>query len=381
MASAFVVDAPGSVDTGLVATATPGEKIEGLDWVQVGHPLPNEASVLAGRKALNLARHVVRDGCLVVLLSGGASAGLAVPVPGLTLREKVEATQSLLLGGVAIDGVNCVRKHLSLLKGGWLGAAASGTVVTLAISDVVAPDPDDPAVIGSGPTAGDPTTFADALKVVNGPAVRPGFPDAARRILEEGFWGKREETPKPDDARLKHSKFHVIGSRLDALKSAAQEAANLGYQVITISDPVVGEARLAGAGYPSQVLGLTQQSGRPLGPLCVLSAGETTVEVDGSGHGGRNQEFVLAAANMLGGWCESTVLASIGTDGVDGPTDAAGAMVDTTTLKRARERGLAEPEHYLDRNDSYTFFNHLGDLVRLGATQTNVGDLQVLLSE
>jgi len=381
MASAFVVDAPGVVDAGLVATTTPGENIESLEWLQVGHPLPNEASVLAGRKALELARHVGRDGRLVVLLSGGASAGLAVPVPGLTLREKVEATQSLLQGGVPIDGVNCVRKHLSLVKGGWLGAAVSGAATTLAISDVVEPDPDNPAVIGSGPTAGDPTTFEDALKVVNGSAVRAGFPDTARSILEEGLCGRREETPKPDDERLKHSKFCVIGSRLDALKSAAHEASNLGYQVITISDPVVGEARLASAGYLSHVLGLTQPSGTLLGPVCVLSAGETTVEVTGSGHGGRNQEFALAAAQLLDGWFENTVLASIGTDGVDGPTDAAGAMVDTTTLKRARERGLAAPEHYLDRNDSYTFFDHLGDLVRLGSTQTNVGDLQVLLSE
>lgn len=381
MASAFVVDAPGLVDAGLVATASPGENIESLEWVQVGHPLPNEESVLAGRKVLDLARHVARDERLVVLLSGGASAGLSVPVPGLTLREKIEATQSLLRGGVAIDAVNCVRKHLSVLKGGWLGAAVSGSVVTLAISDVVAPVADDPTVIGSGLTAGDPTTFADALEVVNAPAVRTRFPETARRILEEGLCGKREETPKPDDKRLKHSKFRVIGSRLDALRSAAQEAVNLGYYVITIPDPVVGEARFAGAGYLNHVLGLTRQSGKLLGPVCVLSAGETTVEVAGSGHGGRNQEFVLAAAQMLSGWSHDTVLASIGTDGIDGPTDAAGAMVDTTTLQRARERGLAAPGHYLDRNDSYAFFDHLGDLVRLGPTQTNVGDLQVLLSE
>jgi len=381
MASAFVVEASGLVDAGLVATATLGENIESLEWVQVGHPLPNEESVLAGRKALDLARHVARDERLVVLLSGGASAGLSVPVPGLTLREKIEATQSLLRAGVAIDAVNCVRKHLSVLKGGWLGAAVSGSVVTLAISDVVAPVPDDPTVIGSGLTAGDPTTFADALEVVNGPAVRTSFPERARRILEEGLCGKREETPKPDDKRLKHSKFRVIGSRLDALRSAAHEAANLGYYVITIQDPVVGEARFAGAGYLSHVLGLTRKSGKLLGPMCVLSAGETTVEVTGCGRGGRNQEFVLAAAQMLSGWSHDTVLASIGTDGIDGPTDAAGAMVDTTTLQRARERGLAAPAHYLDRNDSYAFFDHLGDLVRLGPTQTNVGDLQVLLSE
>ena len=376
MAATFVRGCSQSIRAGLVAGTTGDEGLVPLEYQSVGHPVPNEASVVAGRRALALAQQVADGELLVVLLSGGASAGFAAPVEGLTLDDKIGATQALLRGGVAIDGVNCVRKHLSALKGGWLAVAAKGRVLTLAISDVVGPHPDDPAVIGSAPTAPDPTHFADAIKTADLGAVRPAFPPAARAALERGCRGELPETPKPGDPRLRRSQVHVIGSRLDAVRGAARVAATLGYSVRTVARPVVGEARRAGESYVREVAALVRQGPRP---ACILSAGETTVEVKGAGRGGRNQEFALAAARALGRHHACAVLASVGTDGIDGPTDAAGAIVDTTTLTRANQRGLKEPVHYLEANDSYAFFDALSDLIRLPETKTNVGDLQVVL--
>ena len=376
MASAFLDGWSDPVRGGLVAGTTGGEDIGPLEWHRVGHPVPDDASAVAGRRALTLAGQVPGDGLLVVLLSGGASAALAVPVPGLTLAEKIGATGALLHGGVAIGGVNCVRKHLSAVKGGWLAVATTGPVMTLAISDVVDPVPDDPAVIGSGPTAPDPTDFAAALRVADGVTVRSAFPSAARRVLERGRAGELSETPKPGDVRLRRSRVHVIGSRVDALQAAARAAASLGYHVVTLTQPVVGEARVAGDTHVRAVARWVRDIPRP---VCIVSAGETTVHVTGSGRGGRNQEFALGAAPIMGELFDLAALASVGTDGVDGPTDAAGAVVDTSTLARAGARGLSTPDRYLQANDSHTFLAGLDDLVRVGPTDTNVGDLQVML--
>ena len=376
MAAAYLAGRGEGVRAGLVAAPTrPADVDLGLlEWMRAGHPVPDGGSLAAGRRALALAERVAGGGLLVLLLSGGASAVLAAPVPGLSLDDKVQATRSLLDAGVPIDRINCVRKHLSAIKGGWLAAAARGAVVTLAISDVVGPLPDDPAVIGSGPTAPDPTSYAEALEVVSESRILATFPRSALRVLEEGRRGQRAETPKPDDARLRRTRTVVIGNRCDALESAARCAAGLGYDVVTLPAPVVGEARAAAGSYVARAAAV-----RARRPVCILSAGETTVEVRGSGRGGRNQEFALAAVEPLAALAGSSALASIGTDGIDGPTDAAGALVDTATLARARANRLPDPEQYLDRNDSYTFFEQLGDLVRLGPTATNVGDLQVLL--
>ena len=376
MATTFVRGCPQGIRAGLVAGTADDEALVPLEYQSVGHPVPDEGSVVAGRRALALARQVAEEELLVVLLSGGVSAGLAVPVEGLTLADKMGATQALLRGGVPIDGINCVRKHLSAIKGGWLAAATKGHVLTLAISDVVDPNPDDPAVIGSGPTAPDPTHFADAIKTADLSAVSPAFPPAARAALERGCRGELQETPKPGDPRLRRSQVHVIGSRLDAVREAARVAAALGYGVRIVARPVVGEARRAGESYVRDVVALVREGPRP---ACILSAGETTVEVKGAGRGGRNQEFALAAAQAWGRHHACAVLASVGTDGIDGPTDAAGAMVDTTTLTRADQRGLREPAHYLEANNSYAFFDALSDLIRLPETKTNVGDLQVAL--
>ena len=376
MAAAFLHESPGPVRQGVVASPTAGTELGTLTWVRAGHPVPDAGSVAAGRRVLELARGVPSSGRLVVLLSGGASAAVVVPSPGVTLTTKVAATRALLDGGVAIDAFNCVRKHLSAVKGGRLVAATRAPVVTLAISDVVGPVADDPTVIGSGPTAPDPTSFADALRVVDRPAVQRTFPADARRALERGLRGERPETPKPGDVRFDGCAFHVVGNRVDAMTAAARHAADLGYHVVTRAEAVVGDARTAGGGL---VRDAATSTGTLPRPVCVVSSGETTVEVRGPGRGGRNQQLALAATEPVAELFTNAAMASVGTDGIDGPTDAAGAFVDTTTLTRARARGLESPAHYLDQNDAYAFFDSLDDLVRLGRTDTNVGDLQVLL--
>lgn len=376
MASAFVSAVSGAGARGLIASPQPGTPAGDLQWFDVGHPAPTAGSVAAGRRALALAAGLTPDEVMVLLLSGGASAGLAAPAAGLTLEDKSAATSVLLRSGVAIDGLNCVRKHLSAIKGGRLAAAAGGRAVTLAISDVVDPVPDDPAVIGSGPTTPDPTTFAEALAICRAASGVGSLPAAALDALERGARGEVEESPKPGDPRLAGAAYHLIGSRRDAVRGAAETARGLGYSVSIIDEPVTGEARRAGEDYVRTVARLTYE--RP-GPLCVVSAGETTVRVTGAGRGGRNQEFALAAAAPLARRFSEAVVASVGSDGVDGPTDAAGALVDTTTPARAAGRGLHRPEHYLAANDSWTFFEALDDLIRTGPTDTNVGDLQVAL--
>ena len=376
MASAFVSAVPGAGARGLVASPQPGAPPGDLQWFDVGHPVPTEGSVAAGRRALALAAGLAPGEVMVLLLSGGASAGLAAPLAGLTLRDKSAATSVLLRSGVAIDGLNCVRKHLSAIKGGRLAVAARGRIVTLAISDVVDPTPDDPAVIGSGPTTPDPTTFDEALAICRAAAGVGELPRAALETLERGVRGEIEESPKPDDARLAGAAYHLIGSRRDAVEGAARKARELGYSVSIIDEPVTGEARRAGESHVRTVARLAYE--RP-GPLCFVSAGETTVRVTGDGRGGRNQEFALATAFHLARRFSEAVVASVGTDGIDGPTDAAGALVDTSTPARATERGLHRPEHYLTANDSYSFFEALDDLIRTGPTDTNVGDLQVAL--
>ena len=376
MAEGFLSSWANDIRGGVVASPVGAGSDKRLDFFAVGHPVPTASSVDAGSRVLEQARSLDADDVLLVLLSGGASTSIAVPAPGLTLEAKVQATNALLRGGVPIDGINCVRKHLSGIKGGRLAAASPATVVTLAISDVVGPVPDDPAVIGSGPTVGDPTTFADAMAVIDRPSERAAFPAAARQVLERGCRGEIPETPKPGSPGLSRSAFEVIGSRTHAVRAAAQVAAELGYTVATIDTPVVGEARDAAKTHHQEVLRLATNLSRP---ACVLSAGETTVEVSGSGRGGRNQEFGLAVVEALANAPWHMVMASVGTDGIDGPTDAAGAVVDATTLKRGQQRGLGTPRAYLDNNDSHTYFDALGDLILTGPTNTNIGDIQVAL--
>ncbi len=353
-----------------------GSLPEAVAWRRGGHPTPDAGSVEAGREALRCAADAPASGCLVVLLSGGASALLSVPAAGIDLAEKVETTRVLLEAGVPIHELNCVRKHLSAVKGGRLAAATAGRVLTLAISDVVLPVEDDPGVIGSGPTVHDDTRFGEALAIVERPAIRPRVPARVRRLLERGRDGLLPETLKAPPA-AERAMYRVVGSRRDAMSGAAEAAGRLGYHVIRIDEPIVGEARVAGAGHPARAV---EVAAAPPGPWCVVSSGETTVTVSGAGHGGRNQELALAAVEAMGGLGRVAALASVGTDGVDGPTDAAGAIVDPETALRARALVLDPPAAYLAENDSHAYFDRLGDLVRTGPTGTNVGDIQVVLA-
>ena len=352
----------------------PGEvKISSLESIAAGHPTPNAASERAGRRALEIARSTGADGLLLVLLSGGASSLMAAPAQGVSLEDKRTTTLRLLRAGADIHALNTVRKHLSAIKGGSLAAASQGWCRTLAISDVVG---DDPSVIASGPTVGDATTFEQALAVLHEFGGDAAYPSAVVRHLEAGARHNIPETPKPGDERLARAITTVIGGRRNAMDGAAHEARTRGYQLLQIEDPLVGDARTTAPSHVRAMLARAASIGRP---ACIVSSGETTVHVTGHGRGGRNQEFVLAAADLLHEATSVAALASIGTDGVDGPTDAAGAIADSTTVARAEKLGIPSPLPYLDNNDTYTFFTRLGDLVKTGPTGTNVGDLQVIL--
>jgi glycerate 2-kinase len=373
MARACLDDAPVRAVRGLlIAPSFEQPAPPPLEPLEGAHPVPDGRSVLAGQSALDLATRIDGRGNLIVLLSGGASSLMAVPTDGLSLEAKQEVTRRLLAVDADIHAVNCVRKHLSAIKGGRLAAACAGRAITLAVSDVVG---DDPSVIGSGPTVADPTTYEEALSVLDACGGRGVFPVGAVAVLEQGAAGVRPETPKPGDSSMARSTVHVIGSRADALAAAADAARRLGYRVITVKRAIVGEARTRGADHAEWLLSI---GGEHHGAVCVLSAGETTVRVIGAGRGGRNQELTLAAAAGLSRLQRPAVLASVGTDGVDGPTDAAGAVADSSTIARARACGL-EPMQYLEANDAWSFFDRLDDLVRTGPTHTNVGDVQVAL--
>ncbi|HTK29123.1 MAG TPA: DUF4147 domain-containing protein [Vicinamibacterales bacterium] len=370
MAHAAVEQLGARVAHGLVVSATREAVDSRLELIVGGHPVPTEGSEAAGRRALALATSR-RGQRLLVLISGGASALLAVPAEGVTLDDKRRTTDRLLHAGADIHALNTVRKHLSAIKGGWL-AAAAGECVALAVSDVVG---DDLSVIASGPTVADATTFDDALGVLKRFGGESAFPAAVVRRLRDGAAGRHAETPKPGDPRLAGAVTGVIGSRRNAMDGAAAEAAARGYRVLRLDDAVVGEARRASASHVRACLARARDLPRP---ACIVSSGETTVQVRGRGKGGRNQEFALAAAPLLEAEGAPAALASAGTDGIDGPTDAAGGAADSTTAARASAAGL-DPARFLDDNDAYTLLDRLGDLIRTGPTGTNVGDLQVLL--
>ena len=378
MLRGFLATSTGPIERGVAVWPGPGTSVPPpITFHTGGHPLPDRGSLDAGHEALRCAAEMSPSGCLVVLLSGGASALLAVPLVGVTLGEKVDATRLLLAAGVPIHELNCVRKHLSAIKGGRLARVAAGRVLTLAISDVVWPVEDDPAVIGSGPTVVDRTTFAEATAIVGRPELRDLVPPRVIDVLERGREGHLPETLKTRGTPVFSTMYRVIGSRRQAMEGAMSAARGLGYEVTLLERPVVGEARVAGADHPGRVAAAT----RPLlGPGCVVSSGETTVTVCGRGRGGRNQELALAAASEMSRLGTAAVLASVGTDGADGPTDAAGALADSSTPARAQSLGLAPAATYLAENDTYAYFDRLGDLIRTGPTGTNVGDLQVVVT-
>lgn len=350
---------------------TPGMPAS-LDFLPAGHPFPDERSRSAARAALAVAASVPSDGHLVLLVSGGASALMADAAAGLSFESKLAATRGFMLAGADIHQLNALRKHLSSVKGGRLAAACAGRTTTLALSDVVG---DDLSVIGSGPGVPDPSTWADVARGLDAHHAWDLMPADVRERVERGGRGEVPDTPKPGDPRLGRARATVIGGATHALEAARLAAEALGYDVVLLPDRVTGEAREVAPAWLDRALRL---AGERAGPVCVLSSGETTVRVTGTGIGGRNLEFALALVEPMRGR-QGAMVASVGTDGVDGTSDAAGGMVDGSTWDRAAARGLPAVADVLDRNDSSSFFDALGDALRTGRTDTNVGDLQVLL--
>jgi len=340
-----------------------------IEIVEAAHPVPDLAGREAAERMLNLVQGLTRDDLVLCLISGGGSALLTLPAPGLTLQDKQAINRALLKSGATITEMNCVRKHLSAIKGGRLAAACyPAQVVTLTISDVPG---DDPAVIASGPTVPDRTTFADALEILEKYGIRE--PVAAIHHIRTA----RDETPKPGDERLVGAKTHLIAAPQESLEAAAAVARSAGFTPLILGDSLEGEARdvaLVHAGIARQV----RKHGQPCAAPCVLlSGGETTVTVRGHGRGGRNVEFLLALAVALDG--EPGMYAMAGdTDGVDGTEDNAGALLTPDSLARARARNL-DPKRLLADNDGYSFFSAIGDLIITGPTLTNVNDFRAIL--
>jgi glycerate 2-kinase len=338
---------------------------------EAAHPVPDARGMAGAADALRMARAAGARDLVLCLLSGGASALWAAPAAGVTLTDLRGVTDQLLRAGATIHELNTVRKHLSRIGGGWLArAAAPARVVTLAVSDVVGGALD---VIASGPTVPDPTTFEDALEVLARYSIQP--PYAVRAHLQAGDAGEVEETPKPFDAAFLRVSAHVIAGNADALRGAAREAERLGYRARIVADDVEGEARSVGEQVGLLVRNTLAE--RPDGPVALLLGGETTVTVQGRGRGGRNQELALALAREIER-VEGVLAASLGTDGTDGPTDAAGAFADGGTVARGHAAGL-DARDALRRNDAHTFLRATGDLIVTGPTGTNVNDLVLVL--
>ncbi len=348
---------------GLVVTrygyALPCRRIE---VVEAAHPVPDAAGPDAARRILDLVRSAAPADLVLCLISGGASALLALPAPGVTLDDKRNVTRALLRSGATIQEMNCVRKHLSAIKGGRLAAASRAPVLTLAISDVVG---DDLAVIGSGPTVADPTTFAEARAILAKYRI-----DAPARVAAH-LEAQAEETPKPGDSRLAKAEYRMIATPQRALEAAARHASACGVETRMLGDRIEGEARDVGAAHARMALAAGS------GPAVIISGGETTVTVRGNGKGGRNSEYALSAALALAGAAGIYVLAA-DTDGSDGGEDNAGAIATPDTLARAAARGL-EAGALLERNDAWTLFEALDDLVVTGPTFTNVNDFRAIL--
>ena len=346
-----------------------GVPCERIEVVEAAHPVPDAAGREAAARILAVLRGLTSDDLVLALISGGGSALLALPWEGVTLADKQAVNRALLKSGAAIAEMNCVRKHLSAVKGGRLAAAAyPARVVTLAISDVPG---DDPAVIASGPTVADPTTCEDALAILD--RYRIEAPHAVRAVLASGV----SETPKPGDVRLAHAEYRLIATPQGALVAAAEAARAAGVAPLILGDAIEGEAREVAKVMAGMAFACARH-GVPARPPCVLlSGGETTVTVKGLGRGGRNAEFLLALAVALEGAAGIHAIAG-DSDGIDGSEDNAGAVLAPDSLARARAAGL-DARARLDDNDGHGFFAALGDLVVTGPTRTNVNDFRAIL--
>lgn len=371
MAAATLAALGDAVRRGVLIAPAPVEIDGRINCFVGGHPIPNQSGADAARAIVDIVRQLHPEETLLCLISGGASALMTLPPDGISVSDAGATADILLRAGATIQQLNCVRKHLDQLKGGRLAALAfPSTVIALVLSDVVG---DSLATIASGPTVADPTTVADALTVLRDLSVLDTVPASVRAYLESGS----DESPKPGDARMRHSVSRVIGSNVTAADAACSQARALGYTARVVTTSLTGEARLAGADIARAARAECDSLGCQ---VALIFAGETTVTVSGAGVGGRNQELVLGAAIAMDGLAGigDIAVASLGTDGIDGPTDAAGAVADANSMTRARSLGL-DPAVALANNDAYTFWKALGALVRTGPTGTNVMDVVVAL--
>jgi hydroxypyruvate reductase len=346
-------------------------KLRRIELNPCGHPIPDEAGVAGSTRIAELAAQAERGDLVLCLISGGGSALLPLPADPITLAEKQATTQLLLACGATIHEFNAVRKHLSRIKGGQLARlAAPAMVESLLLSDVIGDDLD---VIGSGPTAPDASTFAGALGILEKFDLLERVPITVRQRLEAGVRGEIPETPKPGDPLFREVRNVLVGNNRLALDAAARRARALGFRTLVLSSEIQGETREIARMHAAIAREIVSTSRPVKAPACIITGGETTVTLRGDGLGGRNQEFVLAAALEIDG-LRNVVALSAGTDGSDGPTDAAGAIADGDTLRRN-----PEARRYLDRNDSYHYFQSLNDLVITGPTNTNVMDVRIFL--
>lgn len=378
MATAAVDCLPVDLDIceGIIVTNQENSrKVEGFDVYEAGHPLPDARGMIAARRIEKHVLNVQKGELLLVLISGGGSALLSYPSAGISLDDKIYTTQLLLNSGATINEVNCIRKHISQLKGGNLACLAQRVDLhALILSDVIG---DDPSAIASGPTVPDSTTFQDAIEILYTRNLWEMVPDGVRSRLQAGYDGIIPETPKPTDPAFNQTGFTLVGGNslsVSAMQTAAQKA---GFETETYSTKLCGEVNKEAAKLCRYVARKLQAITTP---MAILAGGETTVTVKGVGLGGRNQQFALAFAMMAThiqlspGW----VLLSAGTDGRDGPTDAAGAIVDSGTVSRICA-GNHNPANYLENNDSYHALQRSNDLLIIGSTGTNVADLMVVL--
>ena len=364
------------LETGLVVTkyghAVPTRIVQ---VVEAGHPVPDRAGLQASQRLQALVRGLTRHDLVIVLLSGGASSLLPAPAPGLSLEDKRTTTQLLLKSGATIQEMNAVRKHLSTLKGGQLAALTQARVLTLILSDVIG---NDLGTIGSGPTAPDDTTFRGAWTIIQKYSLGTSVPVPVRRHLLQGLRRKVRETPKAGSPIFKRVQHHLLGNNEAAVETAARSAVHEGLRTMVITSTLTGEAKEAAKVFGAMARELVSRE-RPLRrPCCLVAGGELTVTVRGSGRGGRAQEFALAAALEIQG-LKNVWIAGFATDGSDGPTDVAGAIVDSGTVARAR-RKRQEPERALLENNAYDFFRKVGGHIMTGPTGTNVNDLYLLLA-
>jgi len=357
------------IDGGIVVTNYADFPLETIEVLEASHPLPDMRSLRAARRIKEILRKLSEEDFFIFLLSGGASALMEEPIEPISIGEVALLNQLLLKSGADIYEINCVRKHVSSIKGGKLARATRARGLVLVISDVVG---DDLEVIGSGPFYCDRTTFKDAYEVIKKYGLLEKIPDTIKKVIQQGIEGKIPETPKSPPDNVKHL---IIGNNLRALREAKLQAEKFGFRAVILTSMLEGEAKEV-AKLVVSIAKEVKASGNPvLPPACLLLGGETTVKVRGSGKGGRNQEFCLSALKSLRDFKDICIL-SAGTDGIDGNTDVAGAVVDAQSLDKAK--GL-DVDEFLNNNDSYSFFQRVGGLIKTGPTGTNVMDIIIAI--